>query len=264
MITLTNETRHCVVEINHEIYPDGSIRVDTSALPLPPGDDYVVVADVDDYTLEVVVADVNDLIAVSMLVDAINTSTSRISSCVIYTTLGTRDDKREYTHGPLGFKAYSSIINSWNIPSVGICQPHSPVTIALVNNSYPIYMDLSWVPHDTIIVCPDLGASKFVTKVAKGREIVFCDKVRDPKTGKLSGFKVLSDISNYPNDQKYLLVDDICDGGGTMIGIAQELMDKSPNMLQENLDLYVVYGIFSRGTDELKKHFSNINCDIKY
>jgi len=49
-------------------------------------------------------------------------------------------------------------------------------------------------------------------------------------------------------------VDDICDGGGTFIGLAKALKQKNAG----NLYLAVSHGIFSKGFNELNKHFTKI------
>ena len=51
----------------------------------------------------------------------------------------------------------------------------------------------------------------------------------------------------------FLLVDDICDGGGTFIGLANECFPS-----WADYDLYVTHGIFSKGTDILFDAFVNV------
>lgn len=82
-------------------------------------------------------------------------------------------------------------------------------------------------------------------------QVLHCAKKRDPQTGKLSGFKVprMSEFAS----QDVLIVDDICDGGGTFIGIADTL-----GGYDLKLRLYVTHGIFSNGLIELKKRFAGI------
>ena len=77
------------------------------------------------------------------------------------------------------------------------------------------------------------------------------DRHRDVKTGKLTGFTA------YANDLKNqicVIVDDICDGGGTFLGLAQELKNKNAG----DIILIVSHGIFSKGFDELTKHFTKV------
>jgi ribose-phosphate pyrophosphokinase len=75
-------------------------------------------------------------------------------------------------------------------------------------------------------------------------------KKRDPLTGKLSGFEV-PPISKF-GEGPILIVDDICDGGGTFLGIAKELGNSRP------LYLYTTHGIFSKGFVDLRAMFKRI------
>jgi ribose-phosphate pyrophosphokinase len=81
--------------------------------------------------------------------------------------------------------------------------------------------------------------------------VVECSKSRDVKTGKLTGFKVYAEDLE---GKDCLIVDDICDGGGTFIGLAGELKKKNAG----NLYLAVTHGIFSKGFEELEKCFDKI------
>ena len=97
------------------------------------------------------------------------------------------------------------------------------------------------------LISPDGGALKKIYKVSEylgGIDVVECSKSRDVKTGKLSGFKVYDD-----NLQGIdcLIVDDICDGGGTFIGLAEELKNKNAGKLY----LAVSHGIFNKGFEAM-------------
>jgi len=52
-----------------------------------------------------------------------------------------------------------------------------------------------------------------------------------------------------------IIVDDICDGGGTFIGLAEELRRRNA----ASLYLYVTHGIFSKDADvKLLDHFAKV------
>ena len=76
-------------------------------------------------------------------------------------------------------------------------------------------------------------------------------KQRDVKTGKLKAFKVYADDLR---GRDCIIVDDICDGGGTFMGLAEELKQKGAGKLY----LAVSHGIFNRGFEELNKVFEKI------
>lgn len=105
------------------------------------------------------------------------------------------------------------------------------------------------------VLAPDKGAVGRAAKIAEliGSEIpVFnCTKEREFETGKLLRFEVPDDIPV----GKVLIADDICDGGGTFLGIASELLKRNQG---HTLDLYVSHGIFSQGLDKLLAVFNTI------
>jgi ribose-phosphate pyrophosphokinase len=104
----------------------------------------------------------------------------------------------------------------------------------------------------TILPADEQKINKLYDEIATlANGIIKCDKVRNMATGQLSNFEVFSKDLMGTN---CLIVDDICDGGRTFIGVADELKKKNAG----NIYLFVTHGIFSNGLDELKKHFTRI------
>ncbi len=102
--------------------------------------------------------------------------------------------------------------------------------------------------ENTVLICPDAGAkhrTQHIANVINGLrqreiEIIYCDKKRNPETGKIMNSHVnASDLTG----KVAVITDDICDGGATFKGIAEEL--KKLNC--EHVVLYVTHGIFSKG-----------------
>jgi len=202
----------------------------------------------------------NDLGLLCVAVDALkHMGISEIEAFIPYFPAA-RQDRLMISGEPLTVKVYSDIINSMNLRKVMVFDPHSEVTPALLNNCevIPNYHFISQIieqlGENVKLISPDGGALKKIYKVSEflgGLEVVECSKNRDVKTGKLSGFKVYEEDLNGAD---CLIVDDICDGGGTFIGLAEELKRKNAG----NLYLAVSHGIFSKGTEELQKHFTKI------
>jgi len=103
---------------------------------------------------------------------------------------------------------------------------------------------------NTVLICPDAGAKQRTKTIANAInylrdneiEIVYCEKKRNPVTGKIQNSQVnATDLTG----RTAVITDDICDGGATFLGIAQEL--KKLNC--QNVILYVTHGIFSKGLD---------------
>lgn len=110
-----------------------------------------------------------------------------------------------------------------------------------------------YLPDSSAIVIPDIGASKKAgTWIGKNRHVQ-CLKNRDIQTGKLSGFEALTgDL----NGADCFIMDDICDAGGTFLGLAEKLKEKNAG----KLTLAVTHGLFTKGTDALAKVFDKIIC----
>ena len=89
---------------------------------------------------------------------------------------------------------------------------------------------------------------------------LFAKKKRNAETGEFLGFEVPDSIE-FVSDAPILIVDDICDGGGTFNGVFDELV-KNGSLLGPDKDtrvsLFVTHGIFSKGFNELEKRFFRI------
>ncbi|EZH73224.1 phosphoribosylpyrophosphate synthetase [Aquimarina atlantica] len=171
-----------------------------------------------------------------------------------------RQDRVMVAGESLSVKVYADSINAQHYNQVTIFDPHSEVTPALldrvhvVQNYEFVKQCLDSIKEEVVLISPDGGALKKIYKVSEflgGVEVVECSKKRNVKTGALSGFRV------YENDLKgkhCVIVDDICDGGGTFLGLATALKEKNAG----KLSLIISHGIFSKGFTELTKQFDTI------
>lgn len=174
-----------------------------------------------------------------------------------------RQDRVDIPGRSFSLKAIASVIDSLGFQSITVMDPHSLVAAACFTNTR--FMVAPVLPHfiqwlskanintkSMAIVCPDAGAEKRCFEIAKhfGCPIIYCSKARDPKTGKLERYNAPMD---YPTVDNYIVVDDICDGGGTF-----NLLAESIRIKKEKLSLFVTHGIFSKGFGELALHYSNI------
>lgn len=170
-----------------------------------------------------------------------------------------RQDRVMVAGESLSVKVYADIINTQNYQSVTILDAHSEVTSALLNrvkniSNHNFVTSCLQDEKDYILISPDGGALKKIYKLSQflnGIPVVECSKMRDVKTGKLSGFKVYADDLN---GKTCVIVDDICDGGGTFLGLAKELKKKNCG----RLILVVTHGIFSKGLDKLTEVFDEV------
>ena len=168
---------------------------------------------------------------------------------------GARGDRVEYGDGTaLAAVMYAQLLNAYDLDRVFIVDPHSDVAPSAIDKvevfTVADLLPAALLPTYDALICPDLGARKRTEAAAKalGIETVIQGfKHRDMKTGQLSGFS----IEDIPEDVAQLLVvDDICDGGGTFVGLLEEALIATPDIV---VDLWVTHGIFSKGPEVLKK-----------
>lgn len=197
----------------------------------------------------------NDLGLLCVTVDALRRMDVKIIELFIPYFPAARQDRVMIPGEPLSVKVYADIINAMQLNKVYVFDAHSEVTPALLNNStvitnYTFIKEvLNRIGQNVKLISPDGGALKKIYKVSEflgGVDVVECSKSRDVKTGKLSGFKVYNDDLE---GMDCLIVDDICDGGGTFVGLAEELKKKNAGKLY----LAVSHGIFNKG-------FEVLNC----
>lgn len=202
----------------------------------------------------------NDLGLLCVAVDALRRNGVKYIDAFIPYFPGARQDRVMVPGEPLTVKVYADIINGLKLDGISIFDPHSEVTPALLdrctvfNNHLFINKICDYLDAFILLISPDGGALKKIYGVAEslgGRHVIECSKVRDTKTGRLSGFKVYADDLQ---GRDCLIVDDICDGGGTFIGLAEELRKKNAGKLY----LAVSHGIFSKGMTELNNAFDQI------
>jgi ribose-phosphate pyrophosphokinase len=180
--------------------------------------------------------------------------------------LGGRSD-RKFGEGQTNYlkNVICPIINSQKFNKVVVMDPHSDVLEACLDNFVKIgNFELVEFALDNIndknvtLISPDAGAFKKIFDVATKfsiENIITATKVRDMKTGNILHTDVPG-IDQH-NDVKYVIVDDICDGGRTFIEIAKTIHNVRPTA---KIYLVVTHGIFSAGFKSLFEYFECIYC----
>lgn len=155
-------------------------------------------------------------------------------------------------------KVFAKLVNSLNFKKVLVTDPHSDVVEAVFDRvvivrQWDLANDIIDKDYDYII-SPDLGATKKAEKYAELTQtpLLQCTKKRDLRTGKIIKFEVI-DLPDLTG-KRVLILDDICDAGGTFLALS----DVIGNCLQK--DLYVSHGIFSKGIDIILEKYDNVFC----
>lgn len=127
-------------------------------------------------------------------------------------------------------KYFADFINNLNFDKVIVRDPHSYVSLALINNvecediSVKIkkLANRLLVKENDIIFYPDEGACKRYSEMI-GLSNAFGIKKRNFRTGKIEGLEVMGDIPR--ENFNVLIVDDICSYGGTFYHSAKKLKE---------------------------------------
>lgn len=188
----------------------------------------------------------DDLFQVAMWADYLKQTAPDTKTVLILPYLPAARADRGAPHGA---KVYASFLNALKINQILVFDPHSEAAALELSASDQVrYLypdDLFKQSHIrglfkgyTGIIAPDKGAVQRAQSVATVLDLPLytAEKTRDFETGKLSGFK----LDGLPSNGRYLIVDDICDGGGTFRGLAAAL-----GLPKEQIALYVSHGVFS-------------------
>lgn len=212
------------------------------------------------------------LMELALLADAVHYEVGHIESTLVLPYLPYSRADRRFTEGDCaGLKVFGEVIDNMHFSHVRTLDVHSFRARKYVSRLQDVsarpfiaraVADIADHGGHPVVLLPDEGAKRYGLDGA-----LQCHKKRDAVTGKLSGFEV-------PEFDKSeaLIVDDICDGGGTFIGLAQAIQDKfyigchcsglphrcnKPDT-RRKLYLYVTHGIFSKGFSELLRYFERI------
>jgi ribose-phosphate pyrophosphokinase len=182
---------------------------------------------------------------------------------------GARSD-RKFVEGGVNYlkQVICPIINSLNFVTVIVLDPHSDVLEACLNNYEKVdnHLLVKYALTDIdnkndaqsriCLVSPDAGAYKKIFDVAKKfgiENVITATKIRDMRSGNILSTEIPT--LNQHDDLKYVIIDDICDGGRTFIELAKAIKTSRPSA---KVYLIVTHGIFSAGFNELSQYFENI------
>lgn len=204
-----------------------------------------------------------DFMELVMLTDAIRRNHPKMP---IYLTIPyfpyARQDRVCNSGEALGARVFADLINSLKFEHVTVWDAHSDVVGAVLDRCYIVHCEnfVRWIDgvNKMTLVAPDAGAAKKVKQCADlvGTKYVTAHKVRDPKTGNITGTGLDTD-AKFPGD--VLMVDDICDGGRTFIELARVIRKQMKKGAK--LHLYVTHGIFSKGLGVLRDAgIDNVFC----
>ena len=164
-----------------------------------------------------------------------------------------RQDKDISNDTTFALYPFTKILNMCCFDKVIITDPHSNKSLKLIKNSIAVFPEKEVfktfhdLNHDWVCY-PDKGA-KEKYKHIYDLPFISAYKERNQLTGNILSINVYGDCK----DKTILIVDDICDAGGTFILLAKQLKEKGA----KEVNLFVTHGLFTKGLQVLKDNGIN-------
>jgi ribose-phosphate pyrophosphokinase len=232
-------------------YPDGQPHL--TLHNVDQGEDVEVVARITCPT---------DLYHLMGIANALTNAKCKKTKLSIPYLMGARSDRVMRPGDSVDTEMLTDVINTLGFESVHVFHPHSLASTKWIKNVVvrEPYELLRRYRKDfgenPILIIPDEGAKEASVGVSRFLECentVQCEKTRDHR-GRIT-LNVLN--PELCDNKRCVIVDDLCDGGGTFLAIASQIKPK-------HLTLIVTHGIFSKGTSVFKGKFNHIITSDSY
>ncbi|RPK19984.1 ribose-phosphate pyrophosphokinase [Paenibacillus xylanexedens] len=214
-------------KLNFDVFPNGETKVDTKQV-------LSVVKDTGYNNVGFKFTDDSDLIKLLFLKSYLDTTDARntkITLRILYMPYSRMD--RIEGQSAFTLKYISNFINSLKFYEVEVVEPHSDVSLALLDNSHADYVthfllesvmsEISFNPDEDYLFFPDAGAQKRYHDL-KGYKSAVGNKNRDFQTGRITSLEVNGNIEDLYG-KKVIILDDLCSYGGTFKMSAGKLKD---------------------------------------
>jgi len=104
------------------------------------------------------------------------------------------------------------------------------------------------------VVLPDAGAAERYFNGNVPPDIIVGEKARDVETGKILSIKVKNPEA-IDGRWPLIMIDDLCDGGGTFVGLANAIREVRPDVV---INIAVDHMVNPKGIENLSKNFNHV------
>jgi len=252
ILNLTNKAKS---DISWEkiCFPDGEVQIRLGELNRK-----------DTINVRCRITSAEDLFILMQVADILNRH-EVVWSLQIYYLMSMRMDRVIDFNAPFTLKVVGNVIKNLGAVKVRVCEPHSNRTLkeagcGFVEITSPKLhcLCLNGLYEGGLQLCfPDAGAEQRYRNIL-GLDIInsivlIGEKQRNIETGKIEKIYIKN-----PEDYKGLpvmVVDDLCDAGGTFLGIAKSIREIDPNA---KLSISVVHMVNRKGIDNLSSAYDQV------
>jgi len=200
----------------------------------------------------------DDIMSILLTNDALHRKGyTKINLFIPYMPYARQDRVMVEGEEPFSLKIMTNLIESCNFNKVFVLDPHSEITIALLEKNIHVISNKDFVYEalthivglhgyaqndkgvsenefkatlkgSPLFISPDSGAFKKIFKLASELhykdELILCNKARNLADGKILAYAVdKQDLEG----KDCVIIDDICSKGGTFMGLAKELKKRN-------------------------------------
>ncbi len=266
MNSLTIHRGNATLAYKTFLFPDGamSFRLDHADLRFRYGQSLVAPHVTEPITIVARIRSSEDVMELVMATDALRRWAKDVPIRLVMPCVAYQRQDRPCCEGEAhSLKAFAALINDLQFARVTVFDPHSDCVgavfdrveivsqLTIIGRFHALNARLQPPTGEKPFLCsPDAGANKRVGALAAHyghSTFIRGDKTRDLATGKLTGFKVYAEPGEL-DGRDVIVVDDLCDAGGTFIGLAAELKAKGAR----RVELYVTHGLMTKGIAPLR------------
>lgn len=225
----------------------------------PDGEPHIVLGELDrkdDIDVTCRIANPSDLFVVMQVGDILNRQGIQFSLFITY-LMSARMDRVISFNEAYSLQIVANMINSIRPVKVDILEPHSDKVCQLIYKSeaiaYKTDIDI------TTICFPDKGAWERYRGRYYGKSMLRCSKVRDLETGRIKELQI--DNSPLYINRDILVIDDLCDAGGTFALLAPQLRKIAPDA---KIGIFVTHMVNTKGIKTLSEHYDRVMFTDSY
>ena len=251
------------MQILNLIRPEKS-DINYNIMTFPDGEPQISLENIDRKSEVIIICRVtnpSDLFILLQVVDILKRH-GVLFSLYIYYLMSMRMDRVISFDKPYSLAIIANIINGLGAKLVQVLEPHSGKVQELIKD-YWGSIDMPFPNFSEYIpVFPDAGAVDRYNYL--GEHSVICSKVRSLETGKLKSFVIENpDLLEKKElaDRPLVIIDDLCDAGGTFVGIANKIREINPS---RKLAVYVTHMVNPKGITALSEHFDEVYFTNSY
>lgn len=174
----------------------------------------------------------------------------------IYYLMSMRMDRVINFNEAFSLKVVTNMINSLNPSGVKVAHSHSDRALELLKaypegNYHPNFTEF----ENYQLCYPDKGAvQRYGQEYQNDHPILIGEKVRNLETGKIEKI-IIKNPENRDYTMPIMVVDDLCDAGGTFIGIANAIKEID---VDANISISVVHMVNRKGIENLSKVYNKV------